>query len=204
MLSKQTDNFQFIEQKKEEITLTRIRCPHCGHETTKIIYGISQMTDQLQRDIDDHKVYLAGCERMIPPPNKVFVIHFSLSKRWKLRKLKFEIGGFHQGYKKLRVENNGNSCDAKYYAPFLSTDEPSKTISLTSDQYKKLVHRIYMTYIKEWDEFYDDPDILDGTSWKITLTCGNYQREWSGNNAYPPLWNHFIKAINSLDLPTIK
>lgn len=203
MLSKQTDNFQFIEQKKEEITLTRIRCPHCGHETTKIIYGISQMTDQLQRDIDDHKVYLDGCERMIPPPNKVFVIHFSLSKRWKLRKLKFEIGGFFQGHKSIVVEKEINSYSATYY-PSQFEDVLEKRISLTSNQYKKFVHKIYMTYIKEWNEFYDNPDILDGTSWQITIMCGNYQREWSRNNAYPPLWNRFITAINSLDLPTIK
>ena len=61
-----------------------------------------------------------------------------------------------------------------------------------------------MSYIKEWDEHYDDPDILDGTSWTITITYGNYKREWDGVNAYPPLWNRFIKAINSLDMPTIK
>ena len=191
--------------------MTRIRCPHCGHETAKIIYGMPQMTDQLQKDIDEHKVYLAGCERMIPPPSRycfhckqgVCYTFFPVEEK-ETMKIEFEIGGFHQGYKKLVVENNGNSYDAKYYAPFLSTDYPSKTISLTSDQYKKFVHRIYMTYIKEWNEFYDNPNILDGTSWQLTISCGNYQRDWNGNNAYPPLWNRFLKAINSLDLPTIK
>ena len=60
-----------------------------------------------------------------------------------------------------------------------------------------------MSYIKEWDEHYDNPDILDGTSWSIVINYGNYQRKWSGNNASPPSWSRFIKAINSLDLPTI-
>lgn len=30
-----------------------------------------------------------------------------------------------------------------------------------------------MSYIKEWDEHYDNPDILDGTSWSIVINYGN-------------------------------
>lgn len=192
------------------IELARIKCPHCGHETAKIIYGMPEMTEQLQKDIDDHKIYLVGCEKMIPPPSR-YCFHckqgvcyrFYPVEERETTKIEFEIGGFFQGFKKLVVENDGNSYNAKYYALFPS-DEPSITICLSSGQYKKFVHRIYMSYVKEWDEFYDDPSILDGTSWKITIAYGDYKREWSGNNAYPPLWNRFIKAINSLDLPTIK
>ncbi|WP_456073657.1 hypothetical protein [Holdemanella biformis] len=190
--------------------MTRIRCPHCGHETAKIIYGIPQMTDQLQKDIDDHKVYLAGCERMIPPPSR-YCFHckqgvcytFFPVEEMETTKVEFEIGGYFQGYKRLVVEGKDNSYFATYY-PSHCEDILEKRITLTSDQYKKFVHKVYMSYIKEWDEFYDNRDILDGTSWQITITYGNYQREWSGNNVYPPSWNRFIKAINSLDLPTIK
>lgn len=168
------------------------------------------MTDQLQKDIDEHKVYLAGCEMMVPPPSR-YCFHckkgvcytFFLVEEMETTKVEFEIGGYFQGYKRLVVETKDNSYFATYY-PSQFEDVLEKRISLTSDQYKKFVHKIYMTYIKEWNEFYDNPDILDGTSWQITIMCGNYQREWSGNNAYPPLWNRFITAINSLDLPTIK
>lgn len=190
--------------------MTRIKCPHCGHETAKIIYGMPEMTDQLQKDIDEHKVYLAGCEMMVPPPSRycfhckkgVCYTFFSVEEM-ETTKIEFEIGGFFQGHKSIVVEKEINSYSATYY-PSQFEDVLEKRISLTSDQYKKFVHKIYMTYIKEWNEFYDNPDILDGTSWQITIMCGNYQREWSGNNAYPPLWNRFITAINSLDLPTIK
>ena len=190
--------------------MTRIRCPHCGHETAKIIYGMPQMTNQLQKDIDDHKVYLAGCERRIPPPSR-YCFHckqgvcytFFPVGEMVTTKIEFEIGGFFQGYKRLVVEKKDNSCFATY-SPSHSEEILEKAINLSLDEYKKFVHKIYMSYIKEWDEHYDDPDILDGTSWTITITYGNYKREWDGVNAYPPLWNRFIKAINSLDMPTIK
>lgn len=189
--------------------MTRIRCPHCGNETAKIIYGIPKMTDKLQNDIDNHKVFLVEYG-MTPPPSR-YCFHceegvcytFFPVEEMETTKVEFEIGGFFQGYKRLVVEKKNNSYSATYY-PSHCEDMLEKRITLTSDQYKKFVHKIYMSYIKEWDEHYADPDILDGTSWQITISFGSWQREWDGVNAYPPSWNRFIKAINSLDLPTIK
>lgn len=196
------------------IRLARIRCPHCGHETAKIIYGMSEMTEQLQKDLDDHKIYLAGCEMMMPPPSR-YCFHckkgvcytFCPVEEMETTKVEFEIGGFFRGYKRFVVKKENNSYSATYYPslyPSQSDGTLEKRISLPSDEYKKFVHKVYMSYIKEWDEHYDNPDILDGTSWSIVINYGNYQRKWSGNNAYPPSWSRFIKAINSLDLPTIK
>ena len=51
------------------ILLARIRCPHYGHEMVKIIYGFPEMTTQLQKDIDDHKIYFIRGKK-IPPPNR--------------------------------------------------------------------------------------------------------------------------------------
>ena len=36
------------------------------------------------------------------------------------------------------------------------------------------------------------------------LKQGRSKRKWSGINKYPPLWNRFRKAINSLDLPELR
>ena len=62
-----------------------------------------------------------------------------------------------------------------------------------------------MTYIKKWDEDYSDPTVLDGESWTIRTKYGEgYKREWHGCNAYPPLWEQFLKSVNSLNLPDVK
>lgn len=50
--------------------MTRIHCPHCGHETARIIYGFPVMDDKLQKDIDKQRVYLAGCAKRIPPATR--------------------------------------------------------------------------------------------------------------------------------------
>ena len=61
-----------------------------------------------------------------------------------------------------------------------------------------------MSYIKEWDGNYDDLDICDGTTWSIVIKQGHPKQKWSGINQYPPLWNRFIKAIDSLGLPKLR
>ena len=61
-----------------------------------------------------------------------------------------------------------------------------------------------MFYINEQDETYNDLDICDGTTRSIATKQGRSKRKWSGINKYPPLWNRFRKAINSLDLPELR
>lgn len=83
--------------------------------------------------------------------------------------------------------------------------EQHQMIELTKEEYEQYVHNICMTYIKKWDEYYSDPRALDGESWTIRIKYGEgYEREWHGCNAYPPLWNQFLEAVNSLDLPDVK
>ena len=81
----------------------------------------------------------------------------------KATSIEFIIGGFHQGDKKLVIKANDDSYFATYYpSPFENMSE--KKIILSLEEYKKVVHRVYMSYIKEWDKFYDNPTICDGTS----------------------------------------
>ncbi len=167
------------------------------------------MIAQLQKDTDDHKIYLVRGKKI--PPRSRYCFHckqgvcytFLPVDEKETTSIEFRIGRFHQGYKKLVIEAKDDSYFATYYpSPFENMSD--KKIILSLEEYKKIVHRVYMSYIKEWDEIYDDPTICDGTSWKIIISRYDYQRKWSGNNAYPPSWSRFIKAINSLDLPTIK
>lgn len=69
------------------------------------------MSEQLQKDIDGHKVYLTGCERMIPPPSRYcFHCHkdvcypFLPIDETSTTSVEFEIGGFHEGYQKIVVK----------------------------------------------------------------------------------------------------
>lgn len=116
----------------------------------------------------------------------------------------FAMGTYFDGVEKIAVENK-YGCFTGVYYPAYSSDKPESAIKLTDVQYRKYLHDIYMAQIKEWDENYEDPCVLDGTSWELTIRYSNgTERQWSGCNAYPLSWNRFIKAVNSLDLPDIK
>jgi len=57
-----------------------------------------------------------------------------------------------------------------------------------------------------WQNNYDDPDILDGTQWKIKIHVGSKHLVSSGSNAYPPKgasnvsrdFRAFCKAVSVL------
>lgn len=91
--------------------MTRIRCPHCGHETAKIIYGFPVMDDRLQKDMNEQRVYLAGCGKMIPPAtrhcfhcDKDVCYTFLPVEEAETTSVEFKIGGFHEGYQKIVVK----------------------------------------------------------------------------------------------------
>lgn len=95
--------------------MTHIRYPHCGHETAQIIYGFPVMDDKLQKDIDEQRVYLAGCEKMIPPAsrhcfccNQDVYYSFLPVDEAETTCVEFKIGEFHQGYQKIIVEKKEN------------------------------------------------------------------------------------------------
>lgn len=190
--------------------MTRIRCPHCGQETAKVIYGFPEITPNLQEDIDKQRIYLAGCEKTIPPQNR-YCFHckeyvcqnFLPVDEANTTCVEFEIGGFHEGYQKIVVKKKNNRYIAAY-SDSIGSLECETSIDLAEKEYKKFIHKVYMSYIKEWDERYDDLDICDGITWSIVIKQGRSRQEWSGINKYPPLWNRFIKAINSLGLPELR
>ena len=112
--------------------------------------------------------------------------------------VEFNIGGFHEGYQKIVVKKKNKRYIASY-SDSIGSLECETSIDLTEKVYKKFIHNMYMSYIKEWDDRYDDLDICDGTTWSIVI-----KQKWSGINKYPPLWDQFIKAIDSLGLPKLR
>lgn len=46
-----------------------IKCPHCGaNPIARILYGMPNMSDELERDIYERKVFLGGCCEEISDP----------------------------------------------------------------------------------------------------------------------------------------
>ena len=109
------------------------------------------MSEQLQKDIDGHKVYLTGCERMIPPPSRycfhckqgVFYSFLPIDET-STTSVESEIGGFYEGYQKTVVKKiKDRFVDS--YSDSIGTLECETSIDLTEKEYKKFIHNIYPT-----------------------------------------------------------
>ena len=49
-----------------------------------------------------------------------------------------------------------------------------------------------------WKKRYQNPDILDGYSWKVDIRFGNKSVDSSGSNAGPEGLNNFLEAVSKL------
>ena len=132
------------------IALTRIRCPHCGHEMVKIVYRIPTMTTQLQKDIDDHKIYLVRGKTMPPSSRYCFHCHkdgcysFLPIDETSTTSVESEMGGFYEGYQKIVVKKI-KDWFVDSYSDSIGTLECKTSIDLIEKEYKKFIHNIYPT-----------------------------------------------------------
>lgn len=49
--------------------------------------------------------------------------------------------------------------------------------------------------IWKWEKSYDNPDVLDGTSWEIEIDLGDKRIRSSGMNSYPGIENEGQEAF---------
>ncbi len=112
-----------------------------------------------------------------------------------LEYLEFEIGGFHQGYLKLKLANIEDQLFYKYCAPF-SFKELKDTpyiLALVSNNWLVELENIH---INRWKSNYIESDILDGTCWKLDYKEFDKRcRHINGDNEYPRNWINFITLL---------
>ena len=79
-----------------------------------------------------------------------------------------------------------------------SGDDPDDPVYIiTSLKWDKILNKLYNEmYLHEWKKRYENPEILDGTSWEFVVTMTNRRkRTYSGVNDYPPYWSEFRKIF---------
>lgn len=120
----------------------------------KIVYGIPKMTTQLQKDIDNHKIYLVRGKKMPPPRRYCFHCHkdvcysFLPIDETSTTSVESEVGGFYEGYQKIVVKKiKDRFVDS--YSDSIGTLECETSIDLTEKEYKKVIHNIYPTLKNE-------------------------------------------------------
>lgn len=108
------------------------------------------MTTQLQKDIDNHKIYLVRGKKMPHPIRYCFHCHkdvcysFLPIDETSTTSVESEVGGFYEGYQKIVVKKiKDRFVDS--YSDSIGTLECETSIDLTEKEYKKFIHNIYPT-----------------------------------------------------------
>lgn len=108
------------------------------------------MTTQLQKDIDNHKIYLVRGKKMPPPRRYCFHCHkdvcysFLPIDETSIASVESEMGGFYEGYQKIVVKKI-KDWFVDSYSDSIGTLECETSIDLTEKEYKKFIHNIYPT-----------------------------------------------------------
>lgn len=132
------------------MTPIKIGYPIVVMKRQKIVYGIPKMTTQLQKDIDNHKIYLVRGKKMPPPIQYCFhcdkdvCYPFLPIDETSTTSVEFEMGGFYEEYQKIVVKKiKDRFVDS--YSDSIGTLECETSIDLTEKEYKKFIHNIYPT-----------------------------------------------------------
>lgn len=108
------------------------------------------MITQLQKDIDDHKIYLVRGKTMPPSSRYCFHCHkdvcysFLPIDETSTTSVESEMGGFYEGYQKIVVKKI-KDWFVDSYSDSIGTLECETSIDLTEKEYKKFIHNIYPT-----------------------------------------------------------
>ena len=116
--------------------------------------------------------------------------------------LKFSIGGYFGEHTEIKITKNdkGAIVDIDNMRFDLSEAELFDSLNpkqITSLKWDRILNKLYNEmYLHEWKKNYENPEIVDGTSWELVVTMTNRRkRTYSGINDYPPYWNEFKKIF---------
>lgn len=106
--------------------------------------------------------------------------------------LNFMIGGYPGDFRRMVIENNMFTYDETDY-DFFNMVIVDKVLS--KDNYSKLIEILNKTNFTSWQRKYEDPNIIDGTEWRLEVTYN--KRKTSkisfGSNQFP----FILDKINS-------
>ena len=103
--------------------------------------------------------------------------------------LKFSLGGFSQGTTGIELVGKEITRGFQYKEVLCSPTQEEWDIFLKALN----THNVW-----NWEEYYMNPDILDGTQWSLEIKAGSLKVKSGGSNEYPPEFDGLIQAIHDL------
>ena len=106
--------------------------------------------------------------------------------------LKFSLGGFSQG-------TTGIELVGKEITRFTMGFQYTEVLcSPTQEDWDIFLRALNTHNVWNWEEYYMDPHMLDGTQWSLKIKAGSLKIKSGGSNEYPPEFDGLIQAIHDL------
>ncbi len=188
------------------------KCPKCGStRIAPILYGMPAFDEELQRKLDNEKIYLGGCliEEMQPeyhcfgcrkdiasPPIFLNREHKLEDYRDAVTEIRFRDGGYFQGFYDVRIRKKDGkiTLDAK---PNHHNGGHPVHREMKPAEWKKMLDRLYgKLYLHEWKKNFEDWTIMDGEQWSLVVHLTNGRvRTYKGSNNFPPYWDELLAVF---------
>ena len=196
------------------------KCPRCGsRDVAEYLWGMPAFSEQLEKDMADHKIILGGCcVTGNDPSAHCNACGKDFGKPPYLRRRRgqaadaprelypdvligivFSEGGYFGGHDVVEITTDESSHHSVYnhYPDVFDGVETPYSTDLTSTQWKRLLDTLFRKLcVHEWKQSYIDPCVCDGTQWELELKLirGRHYRI-SGSNDFPALYKDLVRAF---------
>ncbi len=207
--------------------LAKYECPYCdGTDTGRILYGIREMTPQLQRKMDSGKIHMAGRDEVYGDPDRYcnnchqeftvipwvdpdeqdgdFVPQIELGNKIpddlnKIESIIFDYDSW--GDRIIHMFISRSQIGAKLFCREGKYKEHENKVTvrgISEKTWNHIINTLYFEYrFHEWTEY--GALMLDGTSWRITIQFpDNFVQERRGCNAYPSFWEELLFLFHGM------
>ena len=117
------------------------------------------------------------------------------------KQIVFAIGGFgERNIVEIVIDGENISCEITSSPDEMHNLPPLPNSNFRAKSSRELVKELDALNIFSWQEYYDNPNVLDGTQWSLRFKDGDKLHKSGGSNAYPENWVWFVDWINAVCL----
>jgi len=176
-------------------------CPRCGSDSiAKIMYGMPAFSAELDEALRTGKLSLGGCCVSDESPrwecNECGRTWGRESGDMADEDVKFDIriGGYFGPNYSLKLGRR-----ELVYTKITEElpDGKSETIVPSNQEWRRF-WKFAQDSCDEWDEEYEEPGVVDGTSWTVEIVTDEIDLRSSGSNAYPDNFDEFLEEVSRL------
>ena len=119
-----------------------------------------------------------------------------MSKFNSISEFYFHIGGYWNGVRSIEITKHENQITAIFY-PLNNMRKFYAKTEMDNIVFNKFIYDLSLIRIDKWKDFYDNPGLMDGEGWKISIKFDDEQEpiNKSGYSKYPEGWHEFMNII---------